>query len=120
MEAKDLRIDNWLFSELTNSYFKVTVEDLVNIYYKRDENKVKPILLTEEILLKCGFEKCKFNTEIYYVSETLNLAQISFNNKNKTCYLDFEGTQTGVDIKYLHNLQNLFYALCQTELEINL
>ena len=34
--------------------------------------------------------------------------------------LYFEGSYTTVEIKYLHQLQNLYFAICGTELEIKL
>ena len=76
-------------------------------------NEIKPIPLTEEILLKCGFT----NTGGY----------ISFYNgdfgliwNEDHISLQVEGQWLTLKVKSLHQLQNLYFALTQTELTINL
>ena len=84
---------------------------------------IKPIPLTEEILLKFGFIRNQIKT----ISEVID---VSGNDK----LLEFEVTEMGLDlwissdkidealyfpvnyIKYAHNLQNLFFSLCGEEL----
>lgn len=86
------------------------------------ENWDKPIELTEEILLKCGFYLPK-NSLVYRFD--LN------NEENKTtlqvwkecncfsiCRLGMSAFS--VELNYLHQLQNLYFALTGEELEINL
>ena len=85
--------------------------------------KIQPIPLTEEILLKFGFIRNKIKT----ISEVID---VSGNDK----LLEFEVTEMGLDlwissdkidealyfpvnyIKYAHNLQNLYFALTGEEL----
>ena len=88
----------------------------------------KPIPLTTEILLKCGFKDFKdFDTvakkEVKTFYKKFDKIQISFicgmtiinaNSKNSVeaqIILDYK-------VEYLHQLQNLVYALTQKELEI--
>ena len=74
------------------------------------------IPLTEEILLKCGFKYYKEN----------NSYQLDFGfyciwgrlEKEFTLYSN--GDETETEIKYLHQLQNLYWCLTGQELEVNL
>jgi len=71
-----------------------------------------PILLTEERLLKLGFEKEeKIQFYQYYY---LNIFSI-FNDNNKFYY----SADCWVHIKYIHQLQNLYHILTENELIIN-
>lgn len=99
---------------------------------------IKPIPLTEDILLKCGFEKginddydiiYDFDESgVYYCDQitiTYNtfdcciyiLQQFSDENDEVHCN---NSAKIARDIKYLHDLQNLFYDLTKTELNIQL
>jgi hypothetical protein len=88
-------------------------------YYK-DNWSFEPISLTPEILERCGFSKVN-NQNIWnayekgkYRIEDLALENTySFRlkvNPNESYYL--------ADVNYLHELQNLFFALTGEELEI--
>jgi len=78
---------------------------------------VKPIPITEEWLLKCGFEKklWKVKNSVYFELEKIEiLLNDSYYKKGvtyfKSCLL-FE-----FHPKYVHQLQNLYYALTNNEL----
>lgn len=117
MEAKELRIGNYI---VVNGHI-IIVEDVlvcgINLHHDcwlYDIDELEPITLTEEILLKCGFEikEGRFGNEYHlgtFVLFTSELLSISFVWDNFI-----------KDIKSLHQLQNLFYALTGEELEINL
>jgi len=125
MEANEIRVGNWLndprpFNEDTKKFFKMTD----NGYFKATARDIQyaeefePITLTEEILLKCGFEKTGI-TELYYSTDTINISWfeedptvIEINCENIQCYI--------INCEYLHQLQNLYFALKGQELEINL
>lgn len=75
---------------------------------------IKPIELTEEILLKCGFVKDEFDN---WENETrLGL----YKPEEFDGYLSIWGDSTVGECNYLHQLQNLYFALTGQELEINL
>lgn len=78
----------------------------------------KPIPLTEEILLKCGFsEKNK-----WFFKGGIMLGYIT-TDENLQCEWNSgwdEPKWNLIDIKYLHQLQNLYFAMTGKELEINL
>lgn len=76
--------------------------------------ELKPIELTEEILLNCGFVKDEFDN---WENETrLGL----YKPEEFDGYLSVWGESTVGECNYLHQLQNLYFALTGQELEINL
>jgi hypothetical protein len=89
--------------------------------------RCSPIPLTEEILLKCGFEH-----ETMYIVKNLYLKDygdfyfvLDENNGYYHVKLSNHGfeheKQVGLGIiKHLHQLQNLYFALTNQELEIKL
>ena len=73
-------------------------------------NLLKPIPLTEEILLKCGFRKLDKYT---FVIGGL------FIHSRKLGFVFHLGKRK-IILSSLHQLQNLYFALTNKELEINL
>jgi hypothetical protein len=117
MKASELRIGNWIYNTTTKEKVQVYPMMINQLSKLEDKHNYKPIELTEEILLKCGFVKqmewtycidLKGNLKlVYYIGEK----GWSIGNKN---YSDFS------NLKHLHQLQNLYFCLCGKELEINL
>ncbi len=70
------------------------------------QGEMRAIKLTEEILLKCGFEPYG-NGKWHHDAISLHEADFIFNSKSDR-------------VKYVHQLQNLFYALTNEELEVKL
>ena len=134
MEQNEIRVGNWLndprpFNEDTKKFFKMPD----NGYFKAKARDIEvaelfePIPLTEEILLKCGFKK----TEEYYASYeenidvyTIGCFDIAFiDNEYKLWFCIEEDpfySFSWTEIKYVHQLQNLYFSLTGQELEINL
>lgn len=91
-------------------------------------NLPQPIPLTPELLEKCGFEKAEFDApgdnwyEIIIVRHRLqlcletkyNMAHIVEESGNSVLFRHFIG------FEYLHQLQNLYFALTGEELEVKL
>lgn len=80
-----------------------------------ETNMLAPIPLTEEILLKCGFIDYGYLELI--VSEFLSIIWLGYLS------IELEGVIHAVNDRnkiYLHQLQNLYFALIGEELEINL
>jgi hypothetical protein len=133
MKAQDLRIGNLVYfnnnnigtiteiksSLISEPSFLIGINNRIDIYYDIDNLKFVP--LTEEILLKCGFEFVRNNDEPFY---QLIKNGIVFNSD----YLSGEDSiDCAINIgnnllkfKYLHQLQNIFFALTNEELTINL
>lgn len=75
---------------------------------------IEPIPLTEEILLKCNFVAMDYGTHIQYGHNLF--WQLTYHKKVKRySFVELERS-----IKYLHQLQNLYFALTEKELTINL
>lgn len=79
---------------------------------------IKPIPLTEEILLKCGFEYDTLDW-LYLRRKRFNFCTDRSVNMG-VVYVNINGCDLGLELEYLHQLQNLYFALTQKELEINL
>ena len=127
MNPQELRIKNYIYDIEESKYYQIEEicklsEDSKNqnlgVRYRNgsfwsDISFIKPIKLTDEILLKCGFDK--FDT----------IGGCFFYNKIgiRIDYILGKFVLLGYDrckLNYLHELQNLTYCLTNEELEINL
>jgi hypothetical protein len=117
LHATDLRIGNLVYYPFSKRNVKINqanLSDFANGYIK-----FEPIPLTEEWLIKMGFEKSVDTTNLFVKIENINEVQyeITFNEK-VGCSLYAEEFWLKDEIKYVHTLQNLYYALCGEELTI--
>jgi len=121
MDAKELRIGNILYSRLRDREFIVTATDIVNI--QNEPENVSAILLTKEWLLKCGFifkkqsnicGQDQWSGMDFYIKENITLR----GNLKKDSTLAL-AEYFNCQIEYVHQFQNLFFALTNTELTIN-
>lgn len=118
MEVQQLRIGNYIqTNNFSSNEHPGTIRKVSGINYDCIDlacgttqylKDVEPIPLKEEILLKCGFYKTKviFHHD-YFWSGSLNDNGLNYPNLEVT-------------MKYLHQLQNLYFTLTGKELEINL
>ena len=126
MKAQDFRVDNWInvLNPNTNEWKHERIKGKTiknfqeNPTHKLMLNNFKPIELTEEILLKCGFER--INHIHGYSFFTLSKSKVNKCHidiyENKTQYMGYSVSHC----KHLHQLQNLYFALTNEELTINL
>lgn len=128
--AKDLRIGNKI---LRNG--KVETVNIINDareeYYNDfligttdglsySQNEFNSIPLTHEILMKCGFKKV-YKSEYTFVfdCETNSKFGSRWNLVNRQFSISYENIPF-YNIKYVHQLQNLYFVLTGEELNINL
>jgi hypothetical protein len=119
MKAEELRIGNLVLipynkSNKQEGFYEATISKIGEFgsYIKPED--YEPILLTEEWLLKFGFEWKQIKDLSSYTLPKLELYHYSSNN-NK---IFFEYADGEVELKYVHQLQNLYWVLCGEELTI--
>ena len=149
MKAEELRLGNYINAKhIGSDYDIVKVNSITNHYIgwgkgnfapsHMDIGFFQPIPLTEEILLKCGFRKVKNKDKEdlrEYIGHTAQKARYAiFDTDIFITKVDKRGLlyrsidcdfmvlfyHKSITIKYLHQLQNLYFALTGQELEINL
>lgn len=137
IQANELRIGNWVeiydapnIYKIENGFCQVEAMTIHYMQYK-DDIKLCGIPITEDILLKCGFE---YRNENRGLGAILDFKNKEFDNwkydmsvafqhetdNKEIVYLHFLQHKTTNSIKYLHQLQNLYFALTQKELTIKL
>jgi len=80
-------------------------------FWTEEINEFNPIPLTEEILLKCGFKQTK-NLVGVRASYTFREVRVSLSNSGHWYFKQ--------RIIYLHDLQNIVFALYGKELEVKI
>jgi hypothetical protein len=120
MKANELRISNYVYDTLG----KVNKIDLEAITYivNKPHNQVNPIPLTEEWLLKFDMELTdgfSSSRKLYLNNYENDISKITYSPKEKLLRLSngqSKGTMLIPHIKYVHQLQNLYFALTGEEL----
>jgi len=136
IQPNELRIGNWFQQDASNNntisrFF--TVDEIKrygvrSTYIRQDTNQphtslfsldsIHPIPLTPEILEKCGLKNgnSELDRNVFY-STNKHLAQFSVNISGSFgIYVGVFIALRSVHLEYLHQLQNLYFALTNTEL----
>ena len=118
MKATELRIGNYI--DYTTEREIVTMQttyEYIRLIHNGNKN-FKPIPLTEEWLLKFGFVKefnADENSDSFYLKDCDDSFYIDYDNSwyiGATSYGYLKG------IHYVHQLQNLYFALTNEELTL--
>ena len=114
MKANELRIGNYVYLE--DMLQEIKFYDFICLDNKDyTEEDYNPIPLTEDWLLKLGFENSfKFISKSGYLFEC-GLDGDDFVNNQRTLLIN---KSLIVKIKHVHQLQNIYHSLCQEELTI--
>jgi len=118
MKANELRIGNLIYVDSKLRYVFGTIYKTIqhnyntqnSTYSENYENECEPIPITEEWLLKFGFEVYEFDNKENQYRFKDRLIVIRDNN--------FHDYGTSVKLKSVHQLQNLYFALTNEELTI--
>ena len=128
MKAKELRLGNLIYVKYDgiNPQTKIRKVSLATISeVTRDGNDIsyKPIPLIEEWLLKFGFKKASqqdssysrlsVNLDNYHILEYSKIDNCVHITNTQDCYYNIE-----TSAEYVHQLQNLYFALMGEELII--
>lgn len=119
MKATELRIGNWVKLQGVNRPIRVSIIDTTET---SEMTKAEPIPLTEEILLKCGFkyrEAMAGGQDEWagYGFWSINGVHLLGHKNGEVLFYD---RRNETEYKFLHQLQNLYYALKNEELQIEL
>ena len=117
IKSSELRVGSWVNYLGTEIQLdKHDLSDLFNDNIDMYEKDLEPIELTEEILLKCGFEKKDHLFKLYL----LNSISIGYNSECNLWYFDIYMNTSRVELQCLHELQNIYNSITSKELEIEL
>ena len=119
MKATELRIGNYYYGDVLfpSEYNVITANDLVELDSDPLDDYYQPLPLTEEWLIKFGFEKkidCYKN-----INYNFNGYFASFDCDNPMWFGEdgcCEQVTIKDNIKYVHQLQNLYFAVTNEEL----
>jgi hypothetical protein len=123
--ANELRIGNWAYDNKLNGCIRFTsFHGLCNIENKPDD--YDPIPLTPEVLEKCGF----LDTGTRYIgtpdepivwSSGYEEIRKDFGRYEYVLYSDeWDSNLKSITVDYVHQLQNIYFAITGEELTVNL
>ena len=126
MTANQLRIGNIVnFEQTSHIITEIASNFCRSVWHRKNPgeiyihgySEINPIPLTEEWLIKFGFNRHGFHFN-------LNYFQIIYENGNEFSYeyrfsgIEFNNLYIKNSINYVHQLQNLYFDLTGEELEI--
>ena len=107
IKANELRTTNLVYA------CKGGIETRVGMIAHGTVNTFEPIPLTEEWLLKLGLSKRLGEFRKEMENERIFILHL-FGGEYY-----YANTEAFIEIKYVHQLQNLYFALCGKELKLN-
>ncbi|WP_301704076.1 hypothetical protein [uncultured Parabacteroides sp.] len=146
VDVRELKIGNYVYLQSSKTPYRITEIGYSEIEYPRYEasgissgavfrtyvENLNPIPLTEELLLKCGFEKVlgqqlfgfpqeNFYRKFYEI-KTSKCPLVMIKENGYLCHVVSSDGEFGcsfIPILYIHQFQNLYYSLSGKELEVN-
>jgi hypothetical protein len=113
MKANELRINNYLLND--GVVIKIDARSIFDIWNDEGLKNYQPIILTEEWLLKFGFTWNGLISKGQYLTIFTPCGKALVYNDN---FFIFTGVTIETPIQYVHQLQNLYFALTGKELKI--
>lgn len=117
MNCQELRVGNLVYGYGLKHIFTITPNHILGIW--EGDGSYEPIELTPEILKMCGFKKehewgiLKFNPSMAIRFYEFNYAECDILQDYH--FIGFKNSH----IRYLHQLQNLFFSLTNVELDVS-
>ena len=120
MDVRELRLGNYVDNNV--EIFKLEAKDLIFLLAFDNEHYANPIPLTEEWLLKFGFEKEIDCGSEYWTIQIGNNLHLTISLEDNTAGIDLnwksQGSLIWMMVKHIHTLQNVYYSLTGEELEV--
>jgi len=115
MKATELRIGNWWTNGKENYVVDAsTIYDMETAQKDGQYDLYKPVPLTQEWLFKLGAQE-KYSGIFVFKTNKRSVIQL-----HKFITMDsYKCAQTRLKMNYVHELQNLYFALTGEELETN-
>lgn len=130
IDRNDLRIGNMVDYEKTTHIIDELEWNACTTYWWKDADQsdpyltfyseINPIPLAPELLAKAGFIKQGAEYSEWFTNESLLIEFIPDGVIHARLAISDESSYWIRRIKYLHELQNLYYAINSNELQINL
>src|SRR5687768_7310925 len=120
MKIEELRIGNIIKTKGANlEYWQITVEDFGimcdKVMHDSDMSKYIPVDITKEWLIRFGFYHTEINNS-YQLDSDLGFSIWGRLDSGFNIFVSSD--DIGKDIKFVHELQNLFFALTKEELTL--
>jgi hypothetical protein len=122
LTAAEIRIGNYLFfiSDSDESEIKpVTSTDIVDIEFSNADG-YEPVPLTAELLQQASFQYSSGTDLEFIIDDKNKLIASTFVDGAYIVQLSCHGNFLGQKLSYLHQLQNLFFALTGRELLVDI
>lgn len=122
MKASELRIGNFIHTNIIQQVSIETLDFLLNDAIP-DMSAIQPIPLTEEWLIKFGFERSdSINKSPSFFFKYVGASELHINPENGVVWIERRENvfkfNNPVLIEYVHQLQNLYFALTGEELTV--
>jgi hypothetical protein len=119
IQANELRIGNWFYVP-AGGHKQISDFEIMN--FAATNPSAAQIPLTPEILEKCGFEAPDYRFPNHSFYSLQNWLEVSGEVRQSIwlLYANDDEYRTGTEFQYLHQLQNLYFALTGNELTVNL
>lgn len=129
MKSKELRVGNWVNHKNENGSYNLLVGEIstrgISVKFNGGGwlltyDEISPITLNEDTLLKLGFEKVVRDNELYFLKgDCFELHQFNqYGHFSYTCGDNLKGNFVSIRVDSLHQLQNLYFALTDKELDV--
>lgn len=110
IQANEMRVGNWILNG-NNHPIQVGYHEIrYAVIHPGTQNNYEGVPLTPEILEACGFSNKHHEGGMEWTKESFNLLNIKDSG--------FELIYDSINVKYLHQLQNLYFALTGEELTL--
>lgn len=100
--------------------YSVEIMDSNGMFVSVGIEDLEPIPLTEDVLVKCGFEKAGNHYYKKSIGEYLELAWHFLSDNSICLQTKGSGSKERTHVVHLHQLQNLYFALAGKELNVEL